>query len=42
LANAKPIPEDAPVIQMVLFLKNSFMTIILSAIYQYFITTKTQ
>jgi aminobenzoyl-glutamate utilization protein B len=29
------------VIQMVLFLKNALMTIILSAIYQYFITTKT-
>jgi hypothetical protein len=41
LANAKPIPEEAPVIQMVLFLKNALMTIILSAIYQYFITTKT-
>jgi len=25
LANAKPIPEDAPVIQMVLFLKNLLM-----------------
>jgi hypothetical protein len=40
LANAKPIPEEAPVIQMVLFLKNALITIILSAIYQYFITTK--